>query len=61
MNNDNDLFINNNNSQNDDMVLVLLALFIPWKHLFKYFTKLEAIKSIIMSFCWNIYCKDCPI
>lgn len=45
------LFIDNSNIKNDNIVLVLPSLFVPWKFFSNYFKKFEAIKSIILLLC----------
>ncbi len=46
-----DISINDSNSRNDDITIVLLALFISWKRFLKYFIESEATKSTILSLC----------
>lgn len=60
MNSNNDVFIDNNNSQNNNIAIVLLALFISWKHFSKYFTELEATRLTILLLYWNIWYKFRP-
>ncbi len=60
MDSNDDVSINNSNSRNDDIGMVLLALFIPWERFPKYFTESKAINSTILSLCWNIWCKCLP-
>lgn len=61
MDSDDDLSIDNGNSKNDDIALVLLGLFVSWEHLSDYFKESEATKSTIPPLCWDIWCKRRPI
>ena len=60
MDSDDDLSIDNSNSKNDDIALVLLGLFVPWERLPDYFKESEATESTIPSLCWDIWCKCRP-
>ena len=57
MDSNNNVSIENSNSRNNNITMVLLALFISWKRLFKYFTKLEVTESTVLLLCWNIWYK----
>lgn len=50
INNDDDVSINDSNSKNDNIALVLLGLFVPWKRFPDYFKESEATESTILSF-----------
>ncbi len=52
--NDDDVSIDDSNSRNDNIAIVLLALFVPWERLPKYFIESEATDSTILSLCWHI-------
>lgn len=57
MNINNNLSIDNDNSKNDNIALVLLGLFVFWKCLLDYFKEFEAMESTILSLCLDIWCK----
>ena len=61
MDNVDDLSIDNSNSKNDNIALILLGLFVPWKHLPDYFKEFEVIESTIPSLCWDKWCQCCLI
>ena len=54
MDDEDDLSIDNSNSKNDNIALVLLGLFIPWERFLDYFKEYEVTESTIPSLCWNI-------
>ena len=60
MDNNTNVSIDNSNSRNDNISMVLLALFISLEDLSKYFTESKAIESTILLLYWNIWCKYQP-
>lgn len=60
MDNYDDVSIDDSNSKNDDITMVLLVLFVPWERLPPYFKEAEATESTIPLLCWNIWCQCRP-